>query len=119
MKYPFRALILFVFFICLQNTSTLFAQTITPSNIGSVKVDDLTDAQVQDLIKQAQAAGMSDAQLRSQAIAKGMTEADADKLQNRINRLKNNSTGTAAYTDNQAGTRQLNYAPQTIDRRTN
>ncbi|WP_448699666.1 SLBB domain-containing protein [Mucilaginibacter sp. AW1-3] len=118
MKYPFRALILFVFFICLQNTSTLFAQTITPSNIGSVKVDDLTDAQIQDLIKQAQAGGMSDAQLRSTAIAKGMTEEDANKLQNRINKVRNN-TGTASSTDNQSGTRQLNYTPQTIDRRTN
>jgi len=118
MKYSFRLLILFVFFFCLQNTTELFAQTITPSNIGSVKVDDLTDAQLQDLMKQAQSSGMSDAQLRSMAIAKGMTEDDANKLQNRINKLRNNDAGTAATSD-QGGARQLNYTPQPVNRPTN
>jgi len=113
MKYSFRLLILFVFFFCLQNTTELFAQIITPSNIGSVKVDDLTDAQLQDLMKQAQASGMSDAQLRSVAIAKGMSEDDANKLQTRINVLRNNSTNT--NNPNQSGSRQLNYTPQTVD----
>ncbi len=113
MKYSFRVLILFVFFFCLQNTNRLFAQTITPSNIGSVKVDDLTDAQLQSLIKQAQASGMSDEQLRNMAIAKGMSEGDANKLQARINALRNNTANTD--NSNQSSSRQLNYIPQAVD----
>jgi protein involved in polysaccharide export with SLBB domain len=113
MKYSFRVLILFVFFFCLQNTTRLIAQTITPSNIGSVKVDELTDSQLQDLMKQAQAAGMSDAQLRSTAIAKGMSEEDANKLQNRINALRNNNPNLTVNPANPSGSRQLNYTPPT------
>ena len=68
MKYIFRVLILIIPLFCLQNNSRLLAHTITTANIGTVKVDDLTDAQLQDLMKQAQATGLSDVQLRNLAI---------------------------------------------------
>jgi len=114
MKYTYRVLILVAIFFCIQNTSSLLAQTVTPANIGTVKVDDLTDAQLLDLMKQAQATGQTDEQLRRQAIAKGMSEADADKLLARINVLRSN---TAANNFNQSGSRQLNYPSQTVDNR--
>jgi len=63
MKYTYHVLVLFVVFFCIQSTSHLLAQTVTPANIGTVKVDDLTDAQLLDLMKQAQATGQTDEQL--------------------------------------------------------
>ncbi|OCX53938.1 capsule biosynthesis protein [Mucilaginibacter sp. PPCGB 2223] len=113
MRYCYRVLILLLLFICIQNTNALFAQTITPANIGTVKVDELTDAQLSELIKQAQATGMSDAQLRSLAISKGMSEDDANKLQTRINLLRNNGNNV---NNSQTGSRQLNYTPQTANK---
>lgn len=119
MKYIYRVFVLVVIFSCIQSTSRLFAQTITTANIGTVKVDELTDAQLQDFMKQAQASGMSDAQLRSLAISKGMSEEEANKLQNRINLLRSNTTaatGTSTTTTSQTDSRQLNYQPQAISK---
>lgn len=112
MKYIYRVLVLVVVFSCIQSTSCLLAQTITPANIGKVKIDDLTDAQLLDLMQQAQASGMSDAQLRSMAITKGMSGVDADKLQTRINTLRNNNPNLTVNPVGQPNSRQLNYIPQ-------
>jgi len=109
MKYIYRVFVLFVIFSCIQSTSRLLAQTITPANIGTLKVDDLTDAQVLELMKQAQATGQTDDELRKMAVAKGMSADDANKLQARITRLRNNPNNTG--TPGLENSRQLNYTP--------
>ncbi len=110
MKYFHRLTVVFVLFFCFQNTHSLFAQTTTITNIGNAKVDNLTDAELQDLMKQAQASGQTDAQIKAMAIARGMSEDNANKLQTRIDALrKNNVTSTNTTTANQGDARQLNY----------
>jgi protein involved in polysaccharide export with SLBB domain len=119
MKYFSRIVILFALFFCCQTTTSLFAQTVTLSNIGAVKVDDLTDTQVQDLIKQAQASGLTDGQLKSLAISKGVSEDNVNKLMARIDAVrKNNSSSTNTTTANQTDARQLNYIKPNGDQKT-
>lgn len=63
-------------------------------NPASVNVDSLTDAQINQFLQQAQAAGLSDADLIAQAQAKGMSAEQIQKLQSRIQGLRNVKTAT-------------------------
>lgn len=60
----------------------LFAQSI--SDIGSIKVDNLSDAQVAQLISSAESSGMSEQQLIAMARERGMPSTEVSKLQQRI-----------------------------------
>lgn len=110
MKYCHRFLILFAVFFCFQNTSILLAHTTTTCNIGNVAVDDLTNAQLKDLMKQAQASDLNVDQLKNLAILKGMSEDNAKKLQIRICApRKNTNSQSNTTTANQSDMRQLYY----------
>ena len=76
-------------------------------NISSINVNDLSDAQVQQMVQQAHASGLSDSQIVQQAQDKGMSADQAQLLQKRIAALRNSSTNNADTT-NQSG-RSLNY----------
>ncbi len=88
--------------LCLLFLSVLFclcivmpasAQTI-PQNISSINVDDLTDAQITQLLQNAQKQGLTDDQILQQAQARGMSGIQVQKLQTRIQaiRAKNKPT---------------------------
>lgn len=63
----------------------------TKAQSVDTKVDDLTDAQILAMIKQAESIGYSEVQLEQMAAAKGMQPAEIQKLRLRVNKLK--STG--------------------------
>jgi hypothetical protein len=54
-----------------------------------VKVDNLTDAQIEQLIKRAETSGMSEQQLEAMARERGMPATEVAKLRIRINQIRN------------------------------
>ncbi|AFL84924.1 periplasmic protein involved in polysaccharide export [Belliella baltica DSM 15883] len=66
--------------------SIVVAQSI--SDIGSIKVDNLSDAQVEELIKRSESSGMNEQQLFALARERGMPAGEISKLQQRISAIR-------------------------------
>jgi ABC-type branched-subunit amino acid transport system ATPase component len=80
-----RAITALIFFLAIIVSHTAFAQT----NMADVRVDDLTDTQVRQLMQKAASVGYTDdAQIAQMAIAQGMSPDEAQKLTLRIDKLK-------------------------------
>jgi protein involved in polysaccharide export with SLBB domain len=89
----FRALLclcLIVFCCFYQNVSAQI-------NYTDVKVDQMTDAQVRQLLQRASSVGYSDAQLEQMVAAQGMQPSEISKLRARVSRLRQQD---ALRTDN-------------------
>lgn len=71
-------------FISLLGISTVFAQN----------VDELSDDQIQQFMKQAQESGLSEEQLMAAAAAKGFSSADISKFKERMTKLQSDKKGT-------------------------
>jgi len=81
----------FAFVMLLFIVQTAFAQT----NYSNIKVDNLSDAEIRNMIKRAESIGYSDAQLEQMAAAQGMKPAEIQKLRIRVDNLRNQgNTGT-------------------------
>jgi len=92
MKYILSVILALFIFMNYGNIETAKAQTGStssdPITALPTKADDITDSQLRDLLKQAQASGMTDEQIRQAVIAKGMPESEVNKLQIRINAIR-------------------------------
>jgi protein involved in polysaccharide export with SLBB domain len=87
----------FLFFILFLSLSpSAFAQ----SNYADVKVDELTDAQIRQMIQRAESIGYSDAQLEQMAAAQGMPQSEIQKLRLRVQKVRNNSGNDASSSSN-------------------
>jgi protein involved in polysaccharide export with SLBB domain len=78
--------ILFCFFV----GSIAFAQSI--QDIQNLKIDELSDAQIEQLIKRAESSGMNELQLEALAREKGMPASEISKLRQRIDALKSGNS---------------------------
>ncbi|SIS84748.1 SLBB domain-containing protein [Belliella pelovolcani] len=76
----------------------IFAQSM--SDIASIKVDNLSDSQVERMIKQAEATGMNEQQLIAMARERGMPAGEVSKLQARINAIRSGRMGSGNNTPN-------------------
>ena len=85
-------LILSILFVTLSIAS--FAQ-----NYANVKVDELSDAQILQMIKKAESIGYSEAQLEQMAAAQGMKSDEIQKLRLRVEKVKKQGSVTAVQTD--------------------
>jgi len=83
MKFK-KALIAVTFFIALFVVQIATAQT----NYSDVKVDELTDAQIRQLMQRAESIGYNDAQLEQMAAAQGMNAAEIQKLRLRVEKIR-------------------------------
>lgn len=63
------------------------------ADIQNLKVDNLSDAQIEQLIKRAEASGLSKSQLESLARERGMPAGEVAKLRDRINSLETSAFG--------------------------
>jgi len=73
-------------------------------NFSTVNVDDISDAQLTQMLRQAQDAGFSDTQVLQKAAAQGMPENQVRKLQERINNIRHNgrtAVDTSKYVNQQ------------------
>ena len=88
-----------VCFLAMQNGYSQVPAGMDPNNLGTVKVDEMTDAQILDILKQGQAAGLSIEQSAQMAIKKGLNPNEVDKFNARVAKLQKATPATAA-TDN-------------------
>ncbi|WP_339923271.1 SLBB domain-containing protein [uncultured Cyclobacterium sp.] len=72
--------------LCFFIGSIGFSQSI--QNIQNLKVDELSDAQIEQLITRAESSGMNELQLEAMAREKGMPASEINKLRMRIAALK-------------------------------
>jgi protein involved in polysaccharide export with SLBB domain len=72
------------------------------SDIQNLKVDDLSDAQIEQLIKRAEASGLTPNQLETVARERGMPASEAAKLRERINSLQS-SLGNSSNSKDAGG----------------
>ena len=96
-----KALALLLFTVLLAFSPAAFAQ----SSYADVKVDDLTDAQIRQMIQKAESIGYNDAQLEQMAAAQGMPQTEIQKLRLRVQKIRSNqgSEGDNRQGNPQAG----------------
>lgn len=92
------------------------AQNLLNRDISKVKVDQLTDDQIQRFIEEAEKRGLSDQDIRQQAVFRGLPNSEASKLIRRIRevrqKLRNGNQGSVKTVEadslSQAGLDSLN-----------
>ncbi|SMC78829.1 SLBB domain-containing protein [Pedobacter nyackensis] len=82
--------ILFLFAVLI--TQVAFSQ----SNYSNVKVDELSDAQIREMISRAESIGYNDAQLEQMAKAQGMKAEEVEKLRARVAKIRSGKEDQAA-----------------------
>ncbi|SFG62071.1 SLBB domain-containing protein [Pedobacter insulae] len=80
----FKRIYLLLCFFTLLFATPVLAQT----NYADVKVDDLTDTQIRQLIQRAESIGFDDAQLEQMAAAQGMKDSEIRKLRLRVEKIR-------------------------------
>jgi protein involved in polysaccharide export with SLBB domain len=115
LKYVISFLIVLI--CCFAALKPALAQNINTA-VTSINVNELSDAQIQGLLQQAAATGLSDNELLQTLQARGMQPDQVSLLRARIQSLRNNSStgGQRASLDtSKQGSRKLNYKPDTLD----
>lgn len=82
--YSMKRVILWLFVMSL--ISSVQAQT----NPANIRVDDLTDAQIEQYVKRAELMGYSESQLEAFARAQGVSAVETKKLKDRLQKIKRN-----------------------------
>lgn len=117
MTYFKSILLAFLFLICVAVCNSASAQNI-PQDFSSVVVSDLSDAQIQQILQQAQASGLTDAQVLQQVANKGLPADQIEQLQKRISAIRatQSTTTSTSNTSDTAITqsRTLNYRPDKV-----
>jgi protein involved in polysaccharide export with SLBB domain len=86
MRSPFTALLMLLFLIIISPHFTTQAQSLP--DVSSLNVDELTDAQIMDLMKRATSMGYSEDDFLVMAKAQGLPAAELAKLSKRVNQIK-------------------------------
>lgn len=71
--------------------SSVWAQSL--SDLKNLKVDNLSDAQIEQLIKRAESSGLTSSQMEAMAREQGLSPVEANKLRERILGLKRSAAG--------------------------
>lgn len=79
--------ILFILSLISISIIQIQSQPNLTNDLSKVKVDYLTDEQVQQFIEKAQSSGLTMEQLESQALSRGMPSSEVEKLRDRISQL--------------------------------
>ena len=77
-----------VCFLAMQNGYAQIAG-VDPNNLGSVRVDELTDGQIMSILKQGEGSGLSIDQAAQLAIKRGLNPSEVDKFNARVAKLQN------------------------------
>jgi len=112
MKYLKFTLITAILFIYCAAIIQVSAQGI-PQNMSGLNVNDLTDAQIQQIVQQAQASGLTDSQLIQQAQGRGLSADQIQALQQRITDYRRTHATVPGNDTSQTQPRKLNFKPDT------
>ncbi len=74
--------------ILLLNAVPALAQTPNPQDFSNVRVEEMSDAQIRQFLNQVRSSGLSEDQIEQIATARGMKPSEAQKLRQRVERLK-------------------------------
>lgn len=106
LKKTIAAILFFCSIIISQYAS---AQTAT-TNYSDVKVDDLTDMQIRQLIQKAESVGYGDAQIGQLAAAQGMPPEEVQKLTQRVEKIRaQDGSGGSTSKNNGLGNGQSQF----------
>lgn len=99
---------LFTFVLVMCCAPSIYAQNMT--NYADVRVDDLSDAQIRQLMQRAESIGYNDAQLAQMAMAQGMKPEEIEKLTKRVEKIRRESgpqttTGKSTTNNREVGRR--------------
>ncbi len=92
-----RIVLLFSIFHFLFSTP-LQAQTTTgidPNNLSSVRIDELSDAQVMSIVKQGEASGLTIEQAQAMAAKRGLPTSEVQKLKDRVAKIQGGGAKSA------------------------
>jgi protein involved in polysaccharide export with SLBB domain len=106
-KKLFKSLFAFLFLLIL--TQTVFSQT----NLSQVRVDELTDIQVRQIMQRAESLGYNESsQIAQMAVTQGMSEGEAQKLILRIDKIRKDGDNKSNVNGglNNSGTQNSNYS---------
>lgn len=78
-----------LFFLTVLVAQSAYSQT----NYANVKVDELSDAQILQMIKKAESIGYNEAQLQQMAAAQGMKADEVQKLKLRVEKIRKQGSG--------------------------
>jgi protein involved in polysaccharide export with SLBB domain len=70
-------------------------RSLQTQDLSQVRVDDLTDEQIREMIRQAESNGLSDDDLVRLAVTRGMSMAESQKLKSRISSVKAQGSTTS------------------------
>ncbi|MGF7079843.1 SLBB domain-containing protein [Mucilaginibacter sp. UYCu711] len=88
--------------------SSAFAQSL-PQNLSTFNVDDYSDAQLKAVLQNAQSQGLNDGQLLQMAQTRGLSAAQAQRLQTRIAEIrKKDGSNTGIDTSGNQSSRKVN-----------
>ena len=101
-----KSLLIFVFLLAIAVAAS--AQSITDIDFENIKVDNLSEQRIQQIKSEAQSRGLSTNEVVQLAVSRGMPQAEATKLQRRLNQV-----GTGGGAGEQLGgiSRQMRYSP--------
>ncbi|WP_336246185.1 SLBB domain-containing protein [Cognataquiflexum nitidum] len=83
-----KALGIFFIAIAVLCFDSNVAQAQSMADLSSIKVDDLSDAQIQELIRRANEAGLTEFELIQMARLRGVSEVELEKLRGRIEKME-------------------------------
>src|SRR5690606_30172965 len=83
----FRLIGVFLFFLVNLYAFPSAGQSINSNDLSNVRVDDLSDEQIMMYMRQAEASGLSEAEMEQLAIERGMPTAEIEKLRRRVTAL--------------------------------
>lgn len=91
LKMVLQVLVFITSLVCAQPA---FSQT----NYSDIRVDDLTDTQIRQLMDRAESIGYNDEQLAQMALAQGMKPEEIEKLKLRVDKLRSQGNTTSTST---------------------
>src|SRR5690606_32842037 len=103
LKYRFQCA--FFSFILVVASYAAHAQSL--QDIQNLKVDNLSDAQIEQLIKRAESSGLNEQQLESMARERGMPATEVAKLRQRIQELRSGRNRLRSEQDQPRQGRQI------------
>jgi len=119
MSYKKFIAILSIFFFIILTKAVSVQGQVSSQSLQNVNVNELSDAQILQLLQQGGAAGLSDSEILVQAQARGMSADQVQALQRRMADVRKRDLSGNKVSDStqQQGSRQLNYGSDTSIRR--
>lgn len=119
MKLKFVQITRIIFlFAALCMAVPAISQTISQQDFSNVRIDELSDDQIRQFIRQVESTGLPDSQLEQVALARGMRVEEIQKLRARVEKIKRQDAAKSPTRDPQLNTssagRQLNNPPDTL-----